>query len=86
MLKSLLERTKDIIDKGNYEEADLVLAEGEELKTCLSRLHKMRIERMQEKNSSVKLSLVYLNLLQESQELVSIMRHMLRASRKFQHV
>ena len=62
MLKSLLERTKDIIDKGNYEEADLVLAEGEELKTCLSRLHKMRIE------------------------LVSIMRHMLRASRKFQHV
>ena len=86
MLKSLLERTKDISDKGNYEEADLVLAEGEELKTCLSRLHKMRIERMQEENSSVKLSLVYLNLLQESQELVSIMRHMLRASRKFQHV
>jgi len=86
MLKSLLERTKDIIDKGNYEEADLVLAEGEELKTCLSRLHKMRIERMQEENSSVKLSLVCLNLLQESQELVSIMRHMLRASRKFQHV
>lgn len=86
MLKSLLERTKDIIDKGNYEEADLVLAEGEELKPCLSRLHKMRIERMQEENSSVKLSLVYLNLLQESQELVSIMRHMLRASRKFQHV
>ena len=86
MLKSLLERTKDIIDKGNYEEADFVLAEGEELKTCLSRLHKMRIERMQEENSSVKLSLVYLNLLQESQELVSIMRHMLRASRKFQHV
>lgn len=86
MLKSLLERTKDIIDKGNYEEADLVLAEGEELKNCLSRLHKMRIERMQEENSSVKLSLVYLNLLQESQELVSIMRHMLRASRKFQHV
>ena len=86
MLKSLLERTKDIIDKGNYGEADLVLAEGEELKTCLSRLHKMRIERMQEENSSVKLSLVYLNLLQESQELVSIMRHMLRASRKFQHV
>lgn len=85
MLKSLLERTKDIIDKGNYEKADLVLAEGEELKTCLSRLHKMRIERMQEENSSVKLSLVYLNLLQESQELVSIMRHMLRASRKFQH-
>ena len=86
MLKSLLERTKDIIDKGNYEEADLVLAEGEELKTCLSRLHKMRIERMQEENSSVKLSWVYRNVLQESQELVSIMRHMLRASRKFQHV
>ncbi len=85
-LVDLLERTRNVIDSGNYEAADEILVEGEELKSKLSQLHKMRITRMQEENSSVKLSLVYLNLLQESQELVSILRHMLRASRKFQHV
>lgn len=83
-LLSLLQRTQNIISSGNYEQADAVLAEGEELKNQLSILHKLQIEKMQEENGSVKLSLVYLNLLQESQELVSIMRHMLRASRKFQ--
>ena len=83
-LLSLLQRTQNIISSGDYENADVVLAEGEDLKNQLSILHKLQIEKMQEENGSVKLSLVYLNLLQESQELVSIMRHMLRASRKFQ--
>lgn len=85
-LTSLMQRARSIILAGNYEDADKVLAEGEELKTELSHLHRRQMERTQVENSSVKLSLVYLNLLQESQELVSIMRHMLRASRKFQDV
>lgn len=84
LLLSLLQRTQNIISSGNYDDADAVLAEGEDLKNELSVLHQRQIEKMQEENASVKLSLVYLNLLQESQELVSIMRHMLRASRKFQ--
>lgn len=83
-LISLLRRTQAIIATDSYQEAEVVLNKGEELKAKLSQLHKIQIEKMQEENASVKLSLVYLNLLQESQELVSIMRHMLRASRKFQ--
>lgn len=83
-LVALLQHIQAIIASGGYDEADTVLIEGEELKDQLSLLHKAQIEKMQEENASVKLSLVYLNLLQESQELVSIMRHMLRASRKFQ--
>lgn len=35
-------------------------------------------------NTSLKAAMVYLNILQESQELVSIWRHLLRASRFFQ--
>lgn len=61
-----------------------VLDEGEKLKDRLSHLHHLQLEKMQEEDESVKLSLVCLNLLQKSQELVSIMRHVLRASRKFQ--
>lgn len=83
-LVSLLHRTRNIIASGSYDMADATLAEAENLKNRLSVLNKLQMERLQEEESSVKLSLVYLNLLQESQELVSIMRHMLRASRKFQ--
>ena len=32
---------------------------------------------------NLKVALLYLNILQESQELISIMRHQLRAARKF---
>ena len=83
-LIALLQQTREIISAGQYAQAEQTLAEGENLKVKLSTLHKLQIERMQEENGSVNLSLVYLNLLQESQELVSILRHMLRASRKFQ--
>ncbi len=85
-LTFLLQQTRYIIATSQYAEADNILQEGEALKNCLSRLHKIQMGRMQEENSSVKISLVYLNLLQESQELVSIVWHMLRASRKFQQV
>ena len=51
----------------------------------ISALRKQRMNRMQEADStSLKASMVYLNILQESQELVSIWRHLLRASRFFQ--
>lgn len=83
-LTDLLRRTGDIVREGKYEEADLILREGEELKGRFSALHKLQIQRMQDATGSVKVGLVYLNLLQESQELTSIMRHLLRASRKFQ--
>lgn len=83
-LVALLQRTRNIIASGSYDVTDAILVEAENFKNCLAGLNKLQIERLQEEESSVKLSLVYLNLLQESQELLNIMRHMLCASRKFQ--
>ncbi len=83
-LTSLVLQVQGIIMAGQYEEADKVMQRGELLREKFSRLQKMQLSRVQEINSSLKISLVYLNLLQESQELVSIVRHLLRASRKFQ--
>lgn len=80
----LLQRSRSIVSSGDYSDAASLLSDAEALKNRLSALHKIQLEKMQEEDSSVKLSLVYLNLLQESQELVSIMRHMVRASGKFQ--
>ena len=81
----LMERTRTAIDNNNYEEADDILAKGDALKNSISSLRKQMMNRMQEAdNASLKASMVYLNILQESQELVSIWRHLLRASRFFQ--
>ena len=81
----LMERTRTAIENNNYEEADDILAKGDALKNSISSLRKQMMNRMQEAdNASLKASMVYLNILQESQELVSIWRHLLRASRFFQ--
>ena len=84
-LCKLMERAKVAISQDNYEEADDILKKGDDLKNRISALRKHQMNRMQEgDNASLKASMVYLNILQESQELVSIWRHLLRASRFFQ--
>lgn len=80
-----MERTCASIEANNYSEADDILVKGDALKNKISALRKQQMNHMQEADStSLKASMVYLNILQESQELVSIWRHLLRASRFFQ--
>lgn len=84
-LYQLMDRTQTVIENNNYAEADDILVKGDALKNKISALRKQQMNRMQEADStSLKASMVYLNILQESQELVSIWRHLLRASRFFQ--
>lgn len=84
-LCQVMDRTQTVIENNNYAEADDILVKGDALKNKISALRKQQMNRMQEADStSLKASMVYLNILQESQELVSIWRHLLRASRFFQ--
>ena len=84
-LCQLMDRTQTVIENNNYAEADDILVKGDALKNKISALRKQQMNRMQEADStSLKASMVYLNILQESQELVSIWRHLLRASSFFQ--
>lgn len=84
-LCQLMDRTQTVIENNNYAEADDILVKGDALKNKISALRKQQMNRMQEADStSLKASMVYLNILQELQELVSIWRHLLRASRFFQ--
>ncbi len=82
-LTNLMERARDILSKENYADADKVLTEGDALKEKFSALRKLQMNRIQEEERYENVSLVYLNLLQESQELVSVWRHLLRAGRNF---
>lgn len=84
-LCQLMERTRTAIENNDYREADDILVKDDALKNKISALRKQQMNRMQETdNASLKASMVYLNILQETQELVSIWRHLLRASRFFQ--
>ena len=84
-LSQLMERTRTAIDQNNYDSADEILKQGDDLKNKISALRKQQMNRMQEVDTTnLKALMVYLNILQESQELVSIWRHLLRASRFFQ--
>ena len=42
------------------------------------------MDRIQQEDSNIKIDLLYLSTLQETQELISMMRHLLRASKRFQ--
>ena len=85
-LCKLMESTRADIENNNYADADDILVKGDTLKNKISALRKAQMNRLQETdNTSLKAAMVYLNILQETQELVSIWRHLLRASRFFQN-
>lgn len=84
-ITDLMNQTRNNISTGRYDNYSDILTEAEECKTELSLLRKRHIDRMQrdKDNSFYHVSLIYLNILQESQEFLSIMRHQLRAAKKF---
>lgn len=78
-------RSEQIVEDHDYSKIDALLAEEEQYKSELSALRKKQEDRMQmDQSQGLKVSLVYLNLLQETQELLSGLRHYLRAYRHFQ--
>ena len=84
-VEELMKRTEAMLSSGRFLSYDEVLAEADRVKDDLSTLRKHHLDRMQRDydNNNLKISLVYLNILQESQEFLSIMRHQLRAANRF---
>ena len=79
----LLRRTEKILRIGSYEEVDEVRHEAEELKYCLEKAREAQMQRMQSTKENITVAYLYLNLLQETRELTSSLRHLLRASKGF---
>ena len=83
-INELMQQTENIISTGQFENYREVLENADQCKDFLSKVRKQHIDRIQESNDdNFKVSLVYLNILQESQQLLSNMRHQLRAAKKF---
>lgn len=81
----LMKESVTMMSTGQFDSYYNVLDKADKCKDDLSVLRKSMLDDIQqsENTPNIQISLVYLNLLQESQEFLSIMRHQLRAAYKF---
>lgn len=83
--KKIVDYLMRSVEDRDYEHIDALLAEEEAYKQQLSEMRRAQEDRIQmDLSQGLKVSLVYLNLLQETQELLSDLRHYLRAFKRFQ--
>ena len=82
-IDAYIRRAYAIINENKFDEAETLLEEADRFNEELSGMRKMQLDRIQNPNSNMKILLIYLNIIQESQELLSGLRHMIRATKKF---
>lgn len=80
---ALLDETRRMIVERDYSNADKVLVDANAAKRLLSETRDKQEVRMQTEEGDLQIGILYLNTLQETQELISTIRHLLRASRHF---
>lgn len=80
---ALLDETRRMITERDYSNADKVLVDANAAKRLLSETRDKQEVRMQTEEGDLQIGILYLNTLQETQELISTIRHLLRASRHF---
>lgn len=83
-ITAYLTRCAEMIDKNNYDTLADLLRESGELVQRLTLLKKEELKRIQGQNGSTKVSMVYLNMLQETTNVVSFSSNLMKVSYKFQ--
>lgn len=84
-VNDLMHMTQEMIANGKYDDYRDILSEADLCRDELSTLRKGLIDHIQQSSDTkmLQVSLVYLNILQETDEFLNIMRHQLRAAKKF---
>ena len=81
---SFLRNCATMIGKNDYIGFEELIAESITLMNQLTALKKGELKRIQGQSGSTKVSMVYLNMVQEAQNVVSFTANLLKVSRKFQ--
>ena len=81
---SFLNRSSVMIESNDYHRMDDLIAESVDLTAKLTLLKKEELKRIQGQSGSTKVSMVYLNMVEEAQNVVSFTANLLKVSRKFQ--
>ncbi len=83
-INELMDETLNMLESRDFKGYKNVMSQADQCKDDLSQLRERLIDNMQgsDNSSSYRTALIYLTVLQESQEMLSIMRHQLRAAQK----
>ena len=79
-----LEHARNIILQNNYENFEDAITTANQLINNLSQLKRIELKRIQGQTGSLKVSMVYLTMIQEAQNVVAYTSNLLKVSRKFQ--
>lgn len=79
----LLRRAADIIATDDLRDIEKLREQCKEFKESVSELRSRQVDRMQSEHENITVSYVYLTMLQETQEISSGIRHLLRAAGHF---
>ena len=80
----LFQKSIDLIDRDDYDATVAVRNEGDNTKSKISQMRKDLVSHIHEDMDAYSVIFVYLNMLQETQEMISSLRHNLRALRKIE--
>lgn len=81
---SYLNRCAEMIEKNNYEIMPSLVDESNQLVVGLTQLKKEELKRIQGQSGSTKVSMVYLNMLHETINVVNFACNLIKVSKKFQ--
>lgn len=83
-ITAYLGRCADMVDKNDYSILQTIVDESARLNGRLVQLKKEELRRIQGQHGSTKVSMVYLNMLQEATNVVSFSCNLIKVSNKFQ--
>ena len=80
----LLQVSRHKLETNNYHELETEIRKANDLNGQLSHLKREELQRIQSQSGSIKVSMVYLTMIQEAQNVVTYTINLMKVSRKFQ--
>ena len=82
--KYLIQQCGQKLEGNNYSNLEEDLHRANDLNSQLSHLKRQELQRIQSQTGSIKVSMVYLTMIQEAQNVVTYTINLMKVSRKFQ--
>ena len=83
-ITNLLQTSRQAVEDNNYTNLNDIVRKANDLNGQLSHLKREELQRIQGQSGSIKVSMVYLTMIQEAQNVVTYTTNLLKVSRKFQ--
>lgn len=80
----IFDRTKQMLTDNDFDKAEIIRDDCQSLQRNLSKYRQSLLDDIQDKSTNLEAMLVLVNIVQESQELIGALRHMIRGVHKFQ--